>query len=255
MTQKTKKFFLFSPPWKSVNILFSNQEVQDTKLFQSLAFKLAPPWYVKLRKLGVWNLFLKTTRSIPNETTFLIYNGYDSKVFFNKEASTEITVQRLINGKYVNERFLGYPIHYDFSLNKIPNKELLGRTLATQWLMLKKDRKNAHGDFTHSNILVDNNRNVSLIDKKSLPPETPIINDLFYFYSYFLRRARIFKNDSLYENYLRDIYSKFFRKQDTPIKTIDSIGLETFYFCKREEELNYWKTRFKLFLKSLPDEI
>lgn len=245
-----KTFYLLSPPYKKANLLFVKKEIQESKLFKSLAFKLAPQWYIKLRKCNFLNLFLKERISVPNEETFLIYNGYDSKVFFY-EQNGQIRVKRAIGGEYKEEDFLGYQIHWDFTLKEIPSLNLLKEILRNHWQNLKEDNSNIHGDFTHSNILVDENNKVSIIDKKEVSSKTPIINDLFYFFSYFLHRAKIYKKDLIYEEKLKDVFRDILKKDTEYLKTIDDLEITNFHFSKEKETFIYWKLRFKNFLNEI----
>jgi len=168
-------------------------------------------------------------------------------LFFYKE-KLQIKVKRQINGNLIEEKFLGYPIHWDFTLKEIPNLNLMKEVLKRHWQELKKDRNNLHGDFTHSNILVSDKNKVTIIDKKTVDPDTPIINDLFYFYSYFLRRAKVYNNDLLYEEKLKDIFRDILQSNHAALETISHLKIENFHFSKKEEVFTYWKDRFENFL-------
>lgn len=253
MKKLTKTFYIFSPPWKKVQLLFDDPKVFETNLFKSLSLKLLPTWYIKIRKRKIFNLFLRVEKHIPHQNTFLIYEGYDSHIFFyeNGTGDGEIKVIRQIDGEYVEEKFLGYPIHWDFSLNQIPLKNLLGNVISKHWQELKQNKDAIHGDFTHSNILVDEQNNISIIDKKPVSDTTPIIYDLFYFYSYFLHKAKLQKKDILYENFLLEIFKEALQDEKNLIEQIKLISIDNFHFSKKEKVFLYWRERFENFLKKI----
>ena len=251
-TTKTT-FFLFSPPWKRVKIYFSANEILKEKLFKSLAQKTAPNFYTRIRTSRIFcilfNWFFKREKEIPNTKVFLIYEGYDSTVFFYIKEH-EIGVIRKKDGKHTEEEFLGYPIHFDFSLDYIPNKKLLQEVLRKHWIDLKSGKTKIHGDFTHNNILVDENEKISFIDKKKVQEDTSVITDLFYFYAYFLIRASLYRPRdkrrlTSLENDLNSIYSSVFEDEDkTALEMINKLSLKNFNVCDSEYIFNYWKKEF-----------
>lgn len=244
-----KPFYLFSLPWKRVKIYFDDKQTLDTELFKSLASKTMPMWYIKRRR-ALPNIFFKKIIDVREENTFLMYEGYDSTIFFYKEGK-DIKVLRKKDEKYFKEGFLGYPIHWDFTLDYIPNKELLIKVLKNHWEDLKKGKK-LHGDFTHYNILVDEGENVSFIDEKELGNDTPIIFDLFYFYSYFLHRADMYGKRDVYERELEDTYSIILKNEKRGIsQSLDKIIINDFHFSKKEETFQSYKGEFEKLLDEI----
>jgi hypothetical protein len=245
-----KTLYLFSPPWKKVKIYFDCTETLDTDLLKVLTQKTLPRWYIEIRSIKLFNPFFKTKSFVPEKNTFVKYRGYDSEIYFYYEREN-IKVIRKENGEYVKEEFLGYPIHWDFSLDSLPNNELLTDLLKNIWLGLKNGDMDIHGDLTHYNILVNKNGDITIIDEKKVSKDTPYIFDLFYFYAYFLHRASLYGKRNIYEDILKTIYTEIFKGEERNIlKDIEKIPLKDFPFSKEEKVFNKWKRDFTLFLRS-----
>lgn len=246
-----KEFYIFSPPWKKIKIYYSPKEILDNKILKVMALKTLPHWYFKFRTnkifASILNLFLKIKKEIPKKDTFLIYEGYDSSIFFYKK-NGELSVIRKIENSYIEEPFLGYPIHWDFSLKEIPNKNKIQSTLKKHWELLKTGKARVHGDFTHANILLDEEGEVTVIDSRQIKQELPIINDLFYFYSYFLYRASLYNNDKFYEKILEEIYAQILIKDKNILRLVDKLDRSAFHFTKKRKTFCCYKKRFKDFL-------
>ena len=216
--------------------------------------------YYKIRLSKIFTFFFnwifKRTLEVPEESTFLVYQGYDSEIFFHKKDG-EIKIIRKRGKQYVREDFKGLPIHYDFSLNYIPNKKPLIKILRIHLEKLLDNKISIHGDLTHYNILVNNKKHVSIIDSKPNPNYTSILTDFFYFYSYFLLRSKLnkifyHKQSFLLEKELLDIYKEVFKNSDIEmIEEIKKIRKDSFHASKKESVFIYYKTKFKEFMEDV----
>mgnify|MGYP001147488249 CR=1 FL=1 len=248
--RKIKSFFAFSPPWRKINILFNSQDSLNTKIFKSLSQQILPLWYIKLRKTKPVNFLFRVKEEIPNNNVFLIYKGHDSTIYFYK-VNGNLRVIRKKDCCYYYEDFLGYPIHWDYSLNHIQQKEILRNILRKHWTALKKKETPVHGDFTHLNILVNSREEVTIIDSQKTEKNSPIITDLFYFYSYLLHRASKYNKDHLYEEELQEIYSEILKNEKNILDSLNFLKQGDFRFSNNKKDFHYWKNRFKNFIKTL----
>lgn len=196
------------------------------------------------------NSFFRVEKEVPNNNVFLIYKGYDSTVFFYKEEN-KIKVIREKKGYYYPEKFLGYPIHWDYSLNHIQQKQILRNILKNHWSNLKKKNVRIHGDFTHLNILVNEKGEVTIIDPQKTEEDSPIITDLFYFYSYLLYRASKYEKDYLYEQELQEIYAEVLKADKDVLNSLSLLKQKDFNFSNNQKDFYYWKNRFKNFIKDI----
>ncbi|MHC1716400.1 MAG: hypothetical protein AB9915_00690 [Candidatus Dojkabacteria bacterium] len=258
MEPTSKNFFLFSPPFKQVKIYFSSKEDLNTELLKSLALKTLPKIYLDVRRNTIFyflfNWISQIRIDVPDTNTFLIYKGYDSTIFFIKNNSS-IQILRKKNGEIQKEDFLGYPIHYDFSLGHITNKELISKVLKEHWINLKNGKDTLHGDFTHSNILVDGNKKVTVIDSKKTSTNCSIITDHFYFYAYFMLRAKManYSMKDTFEKELLGIYTEVFKDEDTEriIESIKELKLEDFNVARKQETFDFWRNEFSQFITKI----
>jgi hypothetical protein len=249
-----KKFHIFTHPWKKVKIYVSTNKIFKHKLLKVLAYKTLPVWYYKIRTFFLFrfiiNLFFTVKKEVPDEGVFLIYEGYESTLYFYKEKG-KTSILRLEDGTFTKEDFLGYPIHWDFTKREVPHKSAIEEVLKEHWSQLKSGEKTLHGDFTHSNILIDDEGAITIIDSQEVRPETPIIYDLFYFYSYFLYRASISNNEDFYEKQLEQIYLNIFKDEKEVIESVEYLDNKYFHFTNDVDVFKKYKRKFKKFLEQI----
>lgn len=82
-----------------------------------------------------------------------------------------------------SEEFLGYQLISSYTLIEFhEKKELIKKAFQMQWQLVQKNSSNIHGDFTHFNILVEQDGEINFIDRKE--NQNSILFDFFYFYAY-----------------------------------------------------------------------
>lgn len=259
LKQERTTFYSLELNSKQGKLFFNSKNVLNDQLFIYLSKKLYSPIIVSVRTNSIFqDLFgwlFKVEKEIPNKNVFLIYEGYDSTVYFYKEKGN-ISLIREKDDIFTNETFKGFPIHYDFSLDHIVNKDIIIKVLKEHLSLLKTNLKNTHGDFTNYNILVDNNDKISIIDPKGTESSS-ILTDHFYFYSYFLIRTRLAnplnkKRVKSIEKELYDIYHQVFKGEDISLlDEIEKIASTDFVCSNNDKIFQYWKNRYYNLMKEI----
>jgi len=226
------------PPY----ILYDSVDIFDSELFKSLYCRIGSnSLKLRLRKNKFISRIVQTSHKkkiyVPNKNMRVVYHGYDHLVFF-EFGKTIHEIWRVFfytGGRFIEKKFLGYPIFYSFNEGEIKNKEALLKFLEERWNKLKKDKIPLHGDFIAHNVLINGGK-ISLIDSRKITNSK--IFDHFNFYSYFVQQLNAWKGISsakkkALKNSIDDIYANIFGKEDqeylinliNQIKLSDATGL------------------------------
>jgi len=145
-------------------------------------------------------------------------------ILFELKNEIPIKVWKKYDGtEWVQEDFIGFPLISEYSVREFKEKkQLIENALTIQWDKVMFNKSNIHGDFTHFNILYDNNNNIHFIDYKRI--DNSILFDFYYFYSYL--------KQSIYKSKILSV------KQKEEIMTIiESIIIKTCNFDSKDRYL------------------
>ncbi len=231
---------------KFPNIYYSNRNIFNSKIFNSLYGKLGDnslKW--RLRKNTffsfLWERFFKKEVDVPSTNTGLVYVGYDSLVFFELDSSLEVVrVFRKPNGekRFVEEEFLGYPPNIFDSVEFKKQAEVLTDFFKKHWLNLLKDEDSLHGDLVPSNMCMKDGV-IRTIDSKRIYSDS-IVFDHMYFYCYANKKVDERKKLSVAEKLkVKEILDGIF------LKSFSEKNLEK--FLKETENLKLKKLPFENF--------
>ena len=171
-------------------LIYSDIEGFKSRLFSDLALQLSSKGslFYLFKKTVIGHLLNKLSTikyPVPKpDTSFLGLLKKDRCILFEMSGSTPRTVWKKSDAKdeWLSEPFLGYQIISRYSFSEFKNKEPVIRDCfkVHQQNYIKQDR--IHGDFTHFNILRNNDGEIFFIDEK--PDNNSQLFDHFYFYSY-----------------------------------------------------------------------
>lgn len=235
-----EKFYYF--PYKRFpTLLYRNRKIFETKLFKVFYNKLFPNIYLmRVRRDNVlFNKFFETlffkNEAIPNNDIQLVYCGYEKIIYFGFDNFFNIknTIWHKEGQHFIKERFLGYPIYFDYSSGVIKDRDAIIKFMINHWKSLKAD-KTLHGDFTHMNILIDDLKKITAIDAK-VGTQNSLISDHFYFYAYFLYMLKKHRKTAISEYQklklsIEDILRVVFECEDKLFlhNLVESIKLDEF---------------------------
>ena len=182
------KFNCFPRKQKGIFLVYSNTQLFHSELFRGFITQASAKNSIFFRflktKVGLkLSALFQHNIQVSNEDTEYIGIVKNLRIIlFEMKGDLPICVWRNTNSDWVKEKFLGYQLISEYSIKEFDSKyELIEEALNIHWLNLKNG-KDIHGDFTHFNILIDEKRDISFIDKKTHINSK--LYDFFYFYSY-----------------------------------------------------------------------
>lgn len=183
------KFNCF-PKKQEMYLVYSNYKVFRSKLFLDLTLQSSPKssnFYRFLKSnIGYYfSSFFQVSINSPNDNQdYIGIVKKENYTFFEiDEFNNPTNVWRKSNNKWTKEKFIGYQLISEYSLNEFNIKyKVIENTLKKHWIAVNKNLSNIHGDLTHFNILINKEKETIFIDKKSINHSK--IFDFFYFFSY-----------------------------------------------------------------------
>lgn len=261
------KFNCF-PKKQDMFLIYSNYKVFKSRLFADLTLQSSPKNSIFYRILkskfgfyisSIFRYSFNTPNSNQNYLGIIKMNRY---IFFElNNNNIPVYVWRKSSDQlWVKEHFIGFQLLSNYSLSEFQNKSsVIEKAFILQWQKLNK-KKISHGDFTHFNILVDNDQNIHFIDKKA--HENSKLFDFFYFYSYLnqcLDRCQTITSKDKYTviNSLELIILKIcqYSNENDFLNDFNSITLPKKWGLINIEKQNYLKFFKKRFLKRINKSI
>lgn len=180
-------------------VLYTNQKFFKSIVFQSLYIQISPnnTFLLRLRKtfLGhclyvVFSNKRKISIQIPIKGIELVYINHKKQVLFefgNTGLPLNVYKGKKEESSWDKYDYLGLPLIIEYSKKEFHKKwEYIQCALEQRWKMLKRGKSfnmnQLHGDFTHFNILISNEKHLIEIDQKII--SNSILFDHFYFYAY-----------------------------------------------------------------------
>lgn len=212
------KFNCF-PKKQDMFLVYSNYKVFKSKLFADLILQSSPKnsffYRILKSRLGFYisSIFSYSFNTPNSNLNYVGIIKMDRYILFElDDDNIPIHVWRKsVDQSWIKEQFIGFQLLSEYSLAEFHNQfSLVEKAFRLRWQQLKQ-KNLSHGDFTHFNILVDNEQNIHFIDYKA--HQNSKLFDFFYFYSYlgqcFDRCKSISDSDKLSMlKYLEDIILK-----------------------------------------------
>ncbi|NCA85471.1 MAG: hypothetical protein EOM83_07845 [Clostridia bacterium] len=237
-------FYCFPFPTKMM-VLYKNPAIFKTSYFHSLSIQISPKesFLFRIRKTRAGHhlyriLFLnkKHHNETVNDNIKLIYINKGKQVQFEFTAGAPKWVHtgKLNDKSLTKTSFKGLPLLFNYSLYEFEKTyPLIEKVLRSRWELLREspDQYTLHGDYTHLNVVVDENYQTTEIDQKAVT--NSILFDHFYFYSYLMQclgRCRTLpeKQYQIIERKMADLLKNIFDKENKNdlIKWISEISLD-----------------------------
>jgi tRNA A-37 threonylcarbamoyl transferase component Bud32 len=229
-------------------------------LFSNFILQTSPKnsYLFRIRKTYLGHLLSKTnTIEIDVPYQLSEYAGIrknDKIILVEIENSTPKWVwKKEKNYIWKKEIFLGYQIISKFSLKEFESqKKIIKKALSEHWANLNKSSSNIHGDFTHFNILYDENEKIHLIDKKEMVNSK--LFDFYYFYSYLKQSINLSTSISEKEKrkifeILNELITKtcIYKKRSDFLKDFNKIIIPSNGGLKKNRVKNYLTDFYNMF--------
>ena len=189
------QFFCY-PKNKNLSVLYTDKKLLKSRLFKALSLQISPKEgaLLRLRKtnfghqLSTFNKKDNITLTIPDNRNLKIgYKNNGKIIFFELDKNNIPTKIVKINSdkEFEESSFLGYSIIENYTKKEYFSKrDFIKKALEKRWQEIL-DNKNLHGDFTHFNVLLSQEKKLYFIDNKNI--ENSVLFDHFYFYSYYMQ--------------------------------------------------------------------
>ena len=177
-------------PKKQNICLMYTKDLVSSSLFKNLYIQISPKNSIFFRVLRssfiiyVRSFFKKKLDTPKHDGKYLGILKPDKCILFEMENNKPTFVwKKTNNSKWEKSDFLGYQLISEYTVHEFSQKhDLIEKALQTHWKAVNNDSSNIHGDFTHFNILHNENSELFFIDKKS--DNHSKLYDFFYFYAY-----------------------------------------------------------------------
>jgi len=238
--------------------MYSDTAIFKSKLFNSFYRKmLSNNTSSKIQKsflMKLLNRFNPVKLIVPQGVN-LIYKGYDRHVLFamRDDKVEHIYYTNDVNNIYeeypaniTEKTFFGYPVYIDNVKEFKQNYKTIETFLINHYNELKNKKRLLHGNMTHLNILIKNDK-ISLIDENIIC-NTSIITDHFYFYAYlieFIEKHKPLDSETLLvvKRNLSKLYFKLFNKLDITSE-LARINFEDLHLRNEDKRVQEFKDMF-----------
>lgn len=165
-------------------------------MFTSLKFQESPKLFWKERLLGT-SLFLWLNRktihiNYPSTTNInseaLLRSRGENLIVFEKLLDSSFCVHRYNGKEWSLEKFYGYPVLENYFSDELSAKmSTIKRVLEDNIDQCILKQRCLHGDFTHFNALITENKEVLYIDDENLTEGKSVYFDFIHFIVYLIQ--------------------------------------------------------------------
>ena len=241
-------------------LIYSNYKLQRNKLFSELLLQLTPKnsIFYRLRNSYLGHVFTSFSRlnlDVPSKDgEYIGIKKEDRIILFEFNDDKPNKVYKMLNGstKWSVENFIGHQIIREYSLDEIHRKITSIEKAFSLQKNLNEQSNFVHGDFTHFNILVNDEDEIQIIDE--LNSENSALYDVFYFYSYLKQNMERRKNLSpVIRNKILELVGKSiikiysYDKKSEFEMDFNSIKIPTITGLLKQNHKRYLKEFYSLF--------
>ncbi len=187
------QFFCY-PKNKNLSILYADKTYLKTRLFKALSHQISPKegLLLRFRKTNFGHFLGKFKKSdvikvkVPKNINLKIGYKNNEKIIFFEFDKNDAPIKVFKKNKtnlFEESDFIGYSLIENYTKEEyFKKRSFIKLALEKRWQEIL-DNKKLHGDFTHFNILLSEEKHLHYIDDKRT--ENSILFDHFYFYSYY----------------------------------------------------------------------